>query len=244
MALEWMDGQEPEEVVAPEVQEPEAQIEAQPEPEAAPEPEVVRDEQGRFAPKQQTQVPVSALEAERSRRQALEAQLAQYQRQQQTPDPEYDPTGYTDHQVQTIQQQMQAQLWQQSVTFSRRLAEQVHTPEAVAQAHEWGVARCDTDPLFNQRVSTSPDPYEFVVSEWKREQVLSRMQGNDLDQFLAWKAQQANPLGQAQPQPVAQAAPPPVAPPRSLASAPAAGTAKPGAPPIYQGAAFDTVFRN
>lgn len=241
MALEWMDGQEPEEIVAPEGQEPE--VEAQPEPDATPEPDVVRDEQGRFAPKQQTQVPVSALEAERSRRQAVEAQLAEYQRQQQTPDPEYDPSGYTDHQVQTIQQQLQAQLFQQSLTFSRRLAEQVHTPEAVAQAHEWGLARCDADPLFNQRVSTSPDPYEFVVSEWKRDQVLSRLQGNDLDQFLQWKAQQANPLGAPQPQPAVMA-PQPVAPPRSLASAPAAGTARPGAPPTYQGAAFDTVFRN
>ncbi|MGL4197687.1 MAG: hypothetical protein ACRCSX_07990 [Allorhizobium sp.] len=237
MALEWMDEapQEPE-VVAPVEQVEEPAIEAQPEPEAP-----VRDEAGRFAPKAQTQVPVSALEAERSRRQAVEAQLADYQRQQQTPDPEYDPSGYTDHQVQTIQQQLQAQLFQQSLTFSRRLAEQVHTPEAVAQAHEWGMARCDADPLFNQRVSTSPDPYEFVVSEWKRDQVLSRLQGNDLDQFLQWKAQQANPLGAPQPQHIPQQ---PVAPPRSLASAPAAGTARPGAPPTYQGAAFDTVFRN
>lgn len=241
MALEFLDGPQPEEVVAPVEQVEEPIVEAQPEPE----PEApVRDEAGRFAPKQQTQVPVSALEAERSRRQALEAQLAEYQRQQQTPDPEYDPSGYTDHQVQTIQQQLQAQLFQQSLTFSRRLAEQVHTPEAVAQAHEWGMARCDADPLFNQRVSTSPDPYEFVVSEWKRDQVLSRLQGNDLDQFLQWKAQQANPLGAPQPQPAVMAPQPVAPPPRSLASAPAAGNARPGAPPVYQGAAFDTVFRN
>lgn len=244
MGLEFLDEAQPEPEAVVEAAEP--VIEAQPEPEPAPEPEVVRDEQGRFAPKQQTQVPVSALEAERSRRQALEAQLAEYQRQQEQPDPEYDPAGYAQHQVAQVQEMLQQQLFQQNLRFSRRMAEQVHTPDVVAQAHAWAEARCDTDALFNQRIQTSPDPYEYVVSEWRREQVLSQMQGDDLAKFLAWKAQQANPLAPpAQPQPAAPAAiPQPVTPPRSLASVPSAGTAKPGAEPVYQGAAFDAVFRN
>lgn len=192
-------------------------------------------------PVQPGHVPITAMLEERDKRKALEARLQQMEAARpvmQAPDPYEDPEGYQAHHNQIIEQRM----FGQALAFSKRLQETIHGRDTVSQAHEWGLARCDADPLFNHRVRTSDDPYEFVVSEWKRDQVLSSLQGDDLDQFRAWKAAQ----GSAQPQaPAAHVAviPPQVAPPRSLASAPAAGSPKPGEQPVGPGVAFDSIFR-
>lgn len=210
--------------------------------EAAPAPEPVSTPAPVAEPVQPGYVPITAMMDERDKRKALEAQLQQLRAQTPqpvAPDPYEDPEGYQAHREQIIEQRM----FGQALAFSKRLQETIHGRDTVEQAHVWGLARCDADPLFNHRVRSSDDPYEFVVAEWKRDQVLSSLQGDDLDQFRAWKASQ----GAAQPQaPVAQVAiiPPQVAPPRSLASAPAAGSPKPGEQPVGPGVAFDSVFRN
>lgn len=256
MELDFLESGEPAEVTAP-AQEPEGPargpdgkftsqtVEAPPEPEAAPveptpEPEPVAV-QPTPEPVQPGHVPITAMLEERDKRKALEEQIRQMQArapQPVAPDPYEDPEGYQAFRDQQIEQRM----FGQALAFSRRLQEVKHGPETVAQAHEWGLARCDADPLFNHRVRASEDPYEFVVQEWKRDQVLSSLQGDDLDQFRAWKASQ----GSAQPTPQAAPVaviPQPVAPPRSLASTPAAGSPKPGEQPVGPGVAFDSVFR-
>ena len=271
MELDFLDGGDAPEVTTP-VEQPEGPargadgkftsqtVEAAPEPvpaavetaptpepvpaavETVPTPEPVAPVQPVPEPVQPGHVPITAMLEERDKRKALEEQIRQLRAQAPqpvAPDPYEDPEGYQAHRDQIIEQRM----FGQALAFSKRLQETIHGRETVQQAHEWGLARCDADPLFNHRVRSSEDPYEFVVAEWKRDQVLSSLQGDDLDQFRAWKASQ----GAAQPQaPVAQVAviPPPVAPPRSLASAPAAGSPKPGEQPVGPGVAFDSVFRN
>jgi hypothetical protein len=256
MELDFLDGGEPADDTTP-ASSPEGPargpdgkftstvVETAPEPEPAPVEPAQEPEPVAVAPTpepvQPGHVPITAMLEERDKRKALEEQIRQMRAQvpqQAAPDPYEDPEGFQAYREQIIEQR----LFGQALAFSKRLQETIHGRDTVSQAHEWGLARCDADPLFNHRVRTSEDPYEFVVSEWKRDQVLSSLQGDDLDQFRAWKASQ----GSAQPQaPVVQVAtiPPPVAPPRSLASTPAAGSPKPGEQPVGPGVAFDAVFR-
>lgn len=188
--------------------------------------------------------PITALLDEREKRQAaerraqeIEARLRAYEQQQQVsvPDAYDDPEGFATFQ----QQQIEQRIYATNLQWSRRIAEVQHTPQVVAQAHEWGVERCNTDPFFNQKVQSSPDPYGFVIDQWKREQLLAEVKPDDLEQFRAWKAQMAT--GAPQPQPVAQvrASTPP--PPPSLASAPSAGGA--AHVPVGAGRAYDSVFK-
>lgn len=189
--------------------------------------------------------PITALLDEREKRQAAERKaqeyqqrLAQYERQQQpqaVPDPYEDPEGFASYQ----QAQLDQRIYATNLQWSRRIAEVQHTPEVVGQAHEWGVTRCNEDPFFNQKVQTSPDPYGFVIAEWKREQLLNGVQPDEFEQFRAWKASQGAP----QPAPALVPTPQPSPPPRSMASLPSAGGSQPGAAPSYPGAAFDSIFR-
>lgn len=191
--------------------EPEAaQPEPQPEPEAKPEPQTA---------------PISALLDERDKRKALEAELAQYRARQQQQQPEAvpdmfeDPDGFAAYQDQKVQ----AALYQQNLRWSERTATIEHGAETVSTAKDWGFQRCEADPYFNAKVAASPDPVGFVVSEWKREQIASQVTPEDLTQFQAWKAAQAQLQAQTA-QPAPTPTPSQSAPPRSLASAPSAGS--------------------
>lgn len=163
-------------------------------------------------------------------------------RRQPAPDRNANPEAFEDHRAQT----MAAQMRDQTVLFSRKMAERDHGKETVEAAFTWGVQRCDADPLFNQKVAQSDDPIELVVSEWKRDQTLSKLgDGADLDAFLAWKASQT-PAGQPPQQqptqtPATRVAP--AAPRASLASAPSAGTSS--APEARDGeSTFGAMFGN
>jgi hypothetical protein len=212
--------------------------EAQPEPDIAPEPGPVLQ----AAPEPQAPqippgyVPVAAL-------QELRAKMRQLEQGPPPPAPDQweDPEGHAAHIHQTYQQQFQAQ----RVQHSMQLAELRHGKELTEQLHHWAVERCDMDPLFNQRMGTSPDPYEVAMQEWKREQVLEKLQPADIDKLLGLIAAGHSPQApQAPPAPLV--APPrnPSPPPRSLAAAPNAGGAKPGAQPVGPSVAFDTVFKD
>lgn len=184
-------------------------------------------------------IPITALLEERDKRKALEARIAAFEAQQQQPQPPdryEDPDGYEAWR----EQQIESRLYSQRLTFSRQIAELRHTPELVAQAHEWAYAKAEADPLFNAKAQQAPDPYEFAVTEFKRDQVLSRFEPSDYDQYLAWKASQGAPQA---PQAALAAPPQSPIPPRSLASAPAAGGLKPGEQPVGPGVAFDAVFK-
>jgi len=231
--LDFLDGSPEPQDVAPvqEAQDAPAEVDTAPEQPQEVAEGPVRDEQGRFAPKQ-TMVPLSALEQERARRQAAEDRARQYESQREIPDVFTDPEAFALHQ----QQQAQSIALNVKLDLSEDMARGKHGDEAVDAARDWALARFAQSPAFQQEVLGHRNPYEHVVSLYKREQLLANVTPDDLEQFQAWKAAKANAL-----QP-AQAAPQPV-PPRSIATVPNAGGAKPGAEPVYEGAAFDAIFR-
>ena len=141
---------------------------------------------------------------------------------QPPPSREEDPDAYEQHQQATFHAALQAQ----RVDVSYMMAEQKHGPEVTKTARDWGFERCAKDPLFNARVMQQPDPVGFVVAEWRREQVNSKVDPTDIEEYLAWKAAKGG--DPANPQPSPQAAPnaPPArpqAPRASIAAAPSAG---------------------
>lgn len=207
--------------------------------------------------------PLAALLDERDKRQAAEARANEAERkardletwrQQQeaaatrrpVPTRDEDPEGYEAHR----QAQIDSALYDQRIEMSRGFAEMRHGPEVAKAAVDWGFARCDQDPHFNEKVRTHRDPIGFVVAEYQREQTLGKLgDPAEIDRYLAWKAAQATPAPVAEPAPLAAPAqsvaappPPPAAPRPSLAAAPsAAGTA--AAIPRDGEAAWDAMFR-
>lgn len=211
-----------------------ASREAQPEPVIEPEPLLEAPVAQEPQAPQPAMVPLSALqELRREIRQLKQAPP------QQAPDRYEDPEGYEAHREQQVEQR----LLNQTLNFSERFARKEHGAETVDKARDWALEKFQSDPLYYQRVMSDADPYEAVVQDWKREQVLSSMKDGDLDAFLAWKTGAA---GQAPAAPAPIVAPPrnPSPPPRSLAAAPNAGGAKPGAQPVGPGVAFDTTFKD
>lgn len=158
-------------------------------------------------------------------------------RQQPLPDRNQDPEAYEDFRA----QQLESRLQNITLNNSERFATLAHGKESVEAAKAWALQRFQADPAYQQQVLSSSDPYEFVVSEWKRDQTISRLGDGDLDAFLAWKATQAgDPSAQpTNPAPAIRASP--AAPRPSLASAPAAG--RTSAPEGKNGeATFDSMF--
>lgn len=202
-------------------------------------------------PPEPVHAPLTALLDERDKRQRAEAAAATAQAELQKlraqppipPPSRYeDPEGYEAYRDAEVNQRLR----QSELRFSQRLATVKYGDETVQQAHQWGYAKCDADPLLNQRVMASDDPYELIVNEWKWDQARTRI--DDLDGFLAWKAQQADPAS-AQPAPSAAPAlavppappkPAPQAPPRSIASASSAGG--PAVVATGPGNAYDSLF--
>lgn len=200
-------------------------------PEPAPQPVAQPVEPGH--------VPISAMLDEREKRQALERQLAELQRQQQpapkAPDRYEDPDGYD----RFMQEQTDQRLYDMRVEMSERFAESRYGAETVQKAVDWGYQRCASDPHFNAQVRANPDPIAFVVQQHQREEMYSTVGDKfDLAQyqaFLAWQAAQtAQPNGQQQSQSQPATAPAPATPavqppPRSLVHAPQAGGGSSGA---------------
>lgn len=202
--------------------------------------------------------PIAALLDERDKRQAAErraeaadlraTQLQQWRDQQEAraraqplPTREEDPEGWE----QRREAAFQGELRDMRLNNSRQIAEIKYGEDVVSQAHKWGFDRCETDPYFNAKVANSPDPINFVVGEWKREQLLSKIDPTELDAFQQWKAAQAAAPAPGSPQPQAQPAAPPaaVAAPRpSLAAGPSAGRADVATPGDGE-QVFDGMFR-
>lgn len=114
---------------------------------------------------------------------------------------------------------------QQTMQFSRILAEDKFGSEAVQTAYDWAFERCNTDPAFNLQVAQSPHPYRLIVEEYNKAQSLAELGSIDPETVRAFKQWQA---AQAQVAPAVQEpTPAPAAPPRSIASAPGAGDVKP-----------------
>jgi len=166
-------------------------------------------------------IPIGAMMDERDKRKAAEARLAQLEQRQpaqpiQMPDPYEDPEGYAAAQ----QAQVGGALYQINLRYSERLANVEHGAEAVKAAKDWGFAKCETDPYFNAKVAASEDPIGFVVAEYKRDEIASKVDLTEFGQYQAWKAAQSTIAG-GQPPPPNTA---PAIPSPSLASAPSAGS--------------------
>jgi hypothetical protein len=191
------------------------------------------------------QVPISALLDEREQRQtaqkelkALQERLAQERAEWQAKHPP------TEGQV------LEAQRYADNLRFSRRFAEKEYGKDFVQKAHDWAFARCETDPLFNEQMRSSDDPYEAAVQAFNREEILRQVSLADLEAFNAWKAAQAaqaSSLGDAAPgqpkQPSSIKASEGfihlvASPPRSLATAPGNGAAGVTAVNLGDGEAF------
>ncbi|HEY5106593.1 MAG TPA: hypothetical protein VII73_07455 [Caulobacteraceae bacterium] len=182
-------------------------------------------------------VPISAMLDEREKRQALEKELAAYKANQSRQEPSRQP--------QIADPAVEQRLYVQNLEFSRRWATKEYGADTVTKAYEWANARCEPtspafDPIFNQQIATSKDPYETVVQAWKREQLLAKVSPDDLDEYTAWKAAKAQ-AGRVQPSTQQQTPQPP--PPRSLANAPGSGGAGRPHVPVGDGEAFNSLFK-
>lgn len=224
-----------------------------PVPEVAAATPAVAEAPPQLAPETLTQppgfVPLAALHEARERARVAEERLAQHRPAQppqeapQPPDRHEDPEGYDQ-----FQENQRVQL---NAQWSHRFAVATHGEETVQQAQQWAEQRFDQDPIFRQRSLAAPDPYGFAVAEHQRELALQTLTDpKTLEDFRAWRAQQASPAAApAAPIPAAVAplvasvaplTPAPQAPPRSIASAPSAGG--PASVPIGPGQAYDGLF--
>lgn len=187
---------------------PETPAEPEPQAEAKPEP---KPEPGH--------VPITALLDEREKRKELERQLREYQAQQQqpqAPDPNVDPYAYQQH----LMQQVQQQVLDTRLNMSEVAARRHYGAELTDQAKAWALEKFQSSPAFQAEVIGSPDPYDYAIQAYQKEQIASQVSADDFKAFQAWKAAQAQIAAAT---PAAQ----PVQPiPRSLASAPSAGGAR------------------
>jgi hypothetical protein len=181
-------------------------------------------------------VPISAMLDEREKRQALERQLADIQAERQRAEAQAKAADLPPD-VRTAQQ-----MWGLRMDLSRELMVSQHGEEEARALHEWGEAKCGSDPHFNQQVYASKNPYAFIRQARQREMLLAEVSPDDLDDYKAWKASKAQGASPA-PTPGATPSPAPT-PPRSLANAPNAGGAGAVAEtPMGPGAAFNQTIR-
>lgn len=217
---------------APQAETPVAPTAETPAPEAAPPP----------APSGPTlEDRLAKLEEENRGLKTALTQTRQTARQQREAPPPPDVWGDEDHDYFNGERDhWQQQSLNERMYWSRQLADARHGAEVTSKAVDWAAQRCAGDPVFDQQVLHSPDPVGFAVEQYKRDQVLSRIQDPDtwgrLEALLA-----GNPPAAQTPAPAPIVNPSP--PPRSQASTPSAGTAKPGETPAYSGAAFDALFK-
>ena len=221
-----------------------------------------RDPSGRFAPAnpapatetpatgathapapEPTLVPVSAVQGERERRQALEKLLEAREREladmraSRAPDPLI------------AEEEISPAVYARTLHTSRRFAEREYGKEVVAQVHEWAARRCDIDPVFNKQMRSHVDPYEAAYQAFQAahaQPAPANMPEGEFAEFQAWKASRASGQAQPAPTPTPQAAARPAteAPvPRTLADAPGNGAAGKSYVPTGPGTAFASAIR-
>jgi hypothetical protein len=260
MELEFLDGGEPPK---DEVQ-PEQKEEARPQPEAPKDEIPPRDESGKFKAREQEiptaqpatppvvpegtpkeepiMVPLAALHETRDKVKALEAQLEQFRPRPQPqqpvaiPDPLDDPEGYHLFQEQRVQQA----IFNNTLNISEEMARGTHGDELVNAAQQWAQQQFAANPALYAEFSQQRNPYGYIVQQYQRQQMLSRLGGDpkEIEAYLAWK--QASAATQQQPAaPAANPATP--APPRSIVDAPSAGGVQHTA--SGPGVAFDEVIK-
>lgn len=203
-------GDDPEAVIEDVQAEPVADVvEATPEP--VPEPVAAAP----VAPPEPGHVPISAMLDEREKRQALERQVAEL-RARQEPPAALEPT-----------EALQVALYNQNLKVSRKFADRQYGAELTATVHDWAESRCDADPIFNQQMRTSDDPYESAMQAYNREQIVTKVTPDRFAAFEAWEAAQS---GIPAPNQIIPPSTPRTPPPRSLVNAPGSGSNAKDAP--------------
>jgi hypothetical protein len=248
--LEFLDGAEaPNEEVVSEA--PEA---APAEVAAEEKPERPRGPDGKFAPKEKVEAPVSptpepepvqeqpmvplaALHETRDKVRDLEARLAALQPKQEAPQPTIGPAPDMFEDPDAYQAWSQQQIVNATLNLSEEITREKYGDELVDAAKTWATEQFQTRPGFAQEVMSQRNPYGYAVKQYQKQQSLSQL-GDDpteIQAYLAWKqAQQAQPAAPA-------VTPPPQRPPQSIASAPSAGGLQ--AQAVGPGVAFDSIIR-
>lgn len=205
-------------------------------------------------------VPLTALLAERERRQGAERERDELRARHTTqegglpeiviPDPAVDLPGY----IRVQQGINNMQLLNERMNVSERFARKEHGNEMVDKAMEWALGQFEANPAYEEQIMGQPDPYDVVIKDFQGRQRVAETEGDEYKQFLEWKKAQAGgdqggatggEVTQTPSQPaVAQAAAQPAAstPPRSIAGM-ASGGGKPHEVPAGPGQAFDNVFK-
>lgn len=234
--LEFLDGAEaPNEVVQPD----EVKIETPPVQEAAPVVETpVETPKEAEPPKPEVPpgfVPYNALKEARDEAARHKEELKRLrgeQPQQQVPDVFEDPDAFTEH-----NRQLAAQMsLNTKLELSEDMARDKFGDQVVDSARDWALEKFRTSPAFQQEALTHRNPYRFVVESYQRDQVFSSVAPDEIEQFKAWKAQQASLAAT----PAAPAAQPQPTPTPSLASAVSAGGVQHTA--VGDGVAFHDMF--
>lgn len=204
----------PEKAEAPKEAEPQVAEELVLEPEQIVPPE-----------KAPVMVPIGVLHEVRDELNTVKADLSRFQQAQQPPPEAQRPDEYEDPDGARAFDEAKVGRALQNITLntSERFARKEYGTETVETAKKWALDRFQADPLYQQQILNDPDPYERVVTDWRREQVFAEVSDpKEFEQFKAWKEAQ-NAL---QTQPGAQPTPSQTSeiPPPSLASAPSAGS--------------------
>jgi hypothetical protein len=186
-------------------------------------------------------VPVSVVQEMRREIQALK-QAGQQPPQPAQPRIQPGEEGYEDQQYEEFVRETASAAAR--INLATKYGIERHGQEKVDAALAWARERANADPVFRQQSWASDDPVAFAIEEQQRHEGLNFAaqlftNPKSREQFQAWLNGQVAP----QPAPIAAPSPEIPTPPRSLASAPAAGGDKPGAIPVHEGAAFDATFK-
>lgn len=181
-------------------------------------------------------VPLDAMLGERERRQKAEQRADALEAAQKPPvappTVASDPEGW--------QRNMEAQVARVEnatrLEFSGRAAEQIHGKETLDAAMAWGKDIGAKDKFFGQRFNAQPDPFGFLVAEYRAAKKLEQIGSKSPEEWaLEYAATQGfvkPDAGTPQQQPAGAAVVPPVTPQApvvaatpspSLARAPGAG---------------------
>lgn len=194
-------------------------------------------------------VPLSALLDDREKRQkaqaeaeALKAQLAKLQAQQQPSPPSWqdDPEGW----ARTVEQRVAEKARDIKFEQSEMFASMAYGAELVEKAKAWSEDKARSEASaygyspFVTMLHHQRHPLEWVVNEYKQAQRLAEV-GQDWDAWARKRAAELAaqtepnaqaPNGHAPPQPATPQARPAFNPPKSLVDAPSAGGMRGGTP--------------
>lgn len=176
-------------------------------------------------------------------RRLAEAEAQRQQPQQQVPSATADPEGYAAY-LETIANSTRINT---RFEMSEALAREKHGDDTVQKAMDWAMEQARTSPAFAAEYLQQRLPIDWAVKQQKRHALLTAI-GDDPEAYIAseiakrqavqapTQPQPATPAA-ARPQQVAQPAP---SAPRSIASAPAAGSQH--HVPTGPGTAFEATF--